>query len=155
MIDRRPEGALSRRAVTVIGGGTGSFNLLVGLRPYEHLRLHCIVTMTDSGGDSGRLRAEFKVLPPGDHPDDFVAAVLAPEHPLIVVVHDEMGSQLRNPFEQDLVAPVLAALAERGFDATNGLGVVVPHRAQRAALQGELVHTQHRRRSKHAKLLAA
>ena len=28
------------RAVTVIGGGTGSFNVLVGLRPYEHLQLH-------------------------------------------------------------------------------------------------------------------
>jgi uncharacterized cofD-like protein len=81
MIDRRPEGAIARRAVTVIGGGTGSFNLLVGLRPYEHLRLHSIVTMTDSGGDSGRLRAEFKVLPPGDLRRCLVA--LSDESPLL------------------------------------------------------------------------
>lgn len=55
-----------RRTVTVIGGGTGSFNILTGLRPYEDLWIQSIVTMMDSGGDSGRLRDEFGVLPPGD-----------------------------------------------------------------------------------------
>jgi uncharacterized cofD-like protein len=54
------------RAVTVIGGGTGSFNVLKGLRLYEDLDIRSIVTMMDSGGDSGRLRDEFGVLPPGD-----------------------------------------------------------------------------------------
>ena len=70
-----------RRSVTVIGGGTGSYNLLVGLRPYEHLSLTSIVTMTDSGGDSGRLRTEFKVLPPGDLRRCLVA--LSDESPLL------------------------------------------------------------------------
>lgn len=51
---------------TVVGGGTGSFSLLSGLRPYRELDLRSIVTMMDSGGDSGRLRDEFGVLPPGD-----------------------------------------------------------------------------------------
>lgn len=54
------------RVVTVIGGGTGSFNVLTGLRPYEDLIVQSIVTVMDSGGDSGRLRDEFGVLPPGD-----------------------------------------------------------------------------------------
>ena len=54
------------RKVTVIGGGTGSFNVLKGLRLYEGLDIRSIVTMMDSGGDSGRLRDEFGVLPPGD-----------------------------------------------------------------------------------------
>ncbi len=70
--------------------------------------------------------------------DDFVAAVLAPEHPLTVIVHDEAASQLSNRFEQDLVAPILSILADpTGYDLNpdDGLGVVVPHRAQRAALQ--------------------
>ncbi len=52
--------------VTVIGGGTGSFNVLAGLRTFDHLFVQSIVTMMDSGGDSGRLRDEFGVLPPGD-----------------------------------------------------------------------------------------
>jgi uncharacterized cofD-like protein len=54
------------RAVSVIGGGTGSFHVLSGLRPYADLGIRSIVTMMDSGGDSGRLRDEFGVLPPGD-----------------------------------------------------------------------------------------
>ncbi|HEY0707469.1 MAG TPA: gluconeogenesis factor YvcK family protein [Polyangia bacterium] len=54
------------RSVTVIGGGTGSYNVLSGLRPFRQLRLTSIVTMADSGGDSGRLRTECNVLPPGD-----------------------------------------------------------------------------------------
>ena len=61
-----------------------------------------------------------------------------PEYPLVVVVHDEAASQVRNPFEQALIEPVLRALADParyGLDAEEGLGVVVPHRAQRAALQ--------------------
>jgi len=55
-----------QRTVTVIGGGTGSFSILSGLKMYEDLWIQCIVTMMDSGGDSGRLRDEFGVLPPGD-----------------------------------------------------------------------------------------
>jgi len=54
------------KTVTVIGGGTGSFNVLKGLRLYRDLQIRSIVTMMDSGGDSGRLRDEFGVLPPGD-----------------------------------------------------------------------------------------
>ena len=78
------------------------------------------------------------ILEAGDIPDDFVGAVLSPAYPLVVVVHDEADSQVRNPFEQQLVAPVLEALADSnlyGLGPVEGLGVVVPHRAQRAAMQ--------------------
>lgn len=54
------------RTVTVIGGGTGSFHILSGLRRIPDLEIRSIVTMMDSGGDSGRLRDEFGLLPPGD-----------------------------------------------------------------------------------------
>ncbi|MGI8916462.1 MAG: AAA domain-containing protein [Chloroflexota bacterium] len=77
-------------------------------------------------------------LPPFTHPDPFVAAVLSPQHPIVVVVHDEAQSQVRNPFEQALMTPVLLALADPGsyrLNPMDGLGVVVPHRAQRAALR--------------------
>ncbi|MEO8285037.1 MAG: AAA domain-containing protein [Chloroflexota bacterium] len=73
--------------------------------------------------------------------DPFVAAVLSPQHPLVVVVHDEAQSQKRNIYERDLVVPVLEALADEGLyglDAAEGFGVVVPHRAQRAELQSVL-----------------
>lgn len=49
----------------VIGGGTGSFSLLSGLR-HHSVELSSIVTMMDSGGNSGVLRDSYGVLPPGD-----------------------------------------------------------------------------------------
>ena len=51
--------------VVVIGGGTGTYQVLLGLKKYP-LELSAIVTMSDSGGSSGRLREEFGILPPGD-----------------------------------------------------------------------------------------
>lgn len=51
--------------VITIGGGTGSYVTLLGLKKYN-LKLTAIVTMTDSGGSSGKLRDELGVLPPGD-----------------------------------------------------------------------------------------
>ena len=78
------------------------------------------------------------VLAPHPDEDDLVAAVLRPDYPLVVVTHDEAESQVRNPFEQSLIEPILKALADPakyGLGAEHGLGIVVPHRAQRAALQ--------------------
>ena len=51
--------------VVTIGGGTGSYVVLMGLKKYP-LKLTAIVTMADSGGSSGKLRDELGVLPPGD-----------------------------------------------------------------------------------------
>ncbi|MFN8591630.1 MAG: AAA domain-containing protein [Thermomicrobiales bacterium] len=77
-------------------------------------------------------------LKTGEPPDPYVAAVLSPEHPLIVVVHDERSSQLRNDFERRLTTPLIAALHAMGYDVDDGFGLVVPHRAQRANLQEAL-----------------
>jgi uncharacterized cofD-like protein len=56
--------------VVSIGGGHGLSALLEGLKLYTHsdprIDITAIVTVTDDGGSSGRLRREFDVLPPGD-----------------------------------------------------------------------------------------
>lgn len=49
----------------MIGGGTGVFTVLSGLRKYP-LDLNAVVTMADDGGSTGILREEFGILPPGD-----------------------------------------------------------------------------------------
>jgi uncharacterized cofD-like protein len=89
-----------------IGGGTGLSTLLQGLKPYivplvsearsnalspvrrperaeigHRISLTAIVTVTDDGKSSGRLRGEFSVLPPGDIRNCLVA--LANEDHLI------------------------------------------------------------------------
>ena len=53
------------KKVTTIGGGTGQYTLLKGLKNYN-LDLGAIVSVMDSGGSSGKLRTAFGVLPPGD-----------------------------------------------------------------------------------------
>src|SRR5207302_678834 len=67
--------------VVAIGGGTGLSILLKGLKRYAPApgtvtsapaiepvidKLSAVVTVSDDGGSSGRLRKEFNMLPPGD-----------------------------------------------------------------------------------------
>lgn len=56
---------IRNKQVVTIGGGTGNFTLLTGLRNYP-LDLSVIVSMADNGGSTGLLRDELGVLPPGD-----------------------------------------------------------------------------------------
>ena len=49
----------------VIGGGTGSFTVLSGLKTYVK-DLTALVNMADDGGSTGQLRDELGALPPGD-----------------------------------------------------------------------------------------
>lgn len=58
--------------IVAIGGGTGLFVLLRGLKSYTD-NLTAIVTVADDGGSSGRLRRELGVLPPGDFRNCLVA----------------------------------------------------------------------------------
>ena len=55
----------SEPRIVVIGGGTGLSVMLKGLKKYTS-NLTAVVTVTDDGGSSGRLRSELGVLPPGD-----------------------------------------------------------------------------------------
>ena len=56
---------MKNKHIVTIGGGTGSFNLLSGLKNYN-IEISAIVSMADDGGSTGRLRDELGVLPPGD-----------------------------------------------------------------------------------------
>jgi uncharacterized cofD-like protein len=54
------------KKIVTIGGGSGQFVLLSGLRDIPDIDITAIVSMADSGGSTGRLRDELGVLPPGD-----------------------------------------------------------------------------------------
>ncbi len=77
----RIERALERAPrVVAIGGGTGLSALLEGLKLFTR-NITAIVTVTDTGGSSGRLRKELDILPPGDIRNCLVA--LADQAPLM------------------------------------------------------------------------
>jgi len=52
--------------VLTIGGGSGQYALLSGLRDIKNMEITAVASMTDNGGSTGRLREELGVLPPGD-----------------------------------------------------------------------------------------
>ena len=62
----------------VIGGGTGSFAVLSGLK-HQAVEITALVSMADDGGSTGVLRDELGVLPPGDVRQCLVALSSAPE----------------------------------------------------------------------------
>jgi uncharacterized cofD-like protein len=82
MVPQHPANSSDKLApgvrVVAIGGGTGLSTLLKGLKRYVHTpgqaasekvaiaELSGVVTVTDDGGSSGRLRKELNMLPPGD-----------------------------------------------------------------------------------------
>jgi len=68
-----------KNRIACIGGGTGLFHLLSGLKTLHNCFLTSIVSMSDSGGSSGALRVSFGVLPPGDVRRSLVALSNAPE----------------------------------------------------------------------------
>ncbi len=55
-----------KQKIVTIGGGSGQYVLLSGLRDIKKIDITAIVSMVDSGGSTGRLRDEFGILPPGD-----------------------------------------------------------------------------------------
>lgn len=60
------------KKIVVIGGGTGTFVDLSGLKNYP-VDLTAIVSISDSGGSSKMIRDEFGLLPPGDLRQSLVA----------------------------------------------------------------------------------
>ncbi|MBX5476180.1 MAG: uridine diphosphate-N-acetylglucosamine-binding protein YvcK [Clostridia bacterium] len=66
--------------VVALGGGTGLSTLLHGIKEYTY-NVTAVVTVTDDGGSSGRLRGELGILPPGDIRNVLVA--LADTEPLM------------------------------------------------------------------------
>jgi uncharacterized cofD-like protein len=78
--------------VVTIGGGSGQFALLSGLRELEGIDVTAVVSMMDSGGSTGRLRDELGTLPPGDILKCVVA--LSPHHTFARVI-------LQKRFEKD------------------------------------------------------
>ncbi|MEJ2156289.1 MAG: YvcK family protein [Desulfobacteraceae bacterium] len=58
--------AIPSLKITTIGGGSGQYALLSGLKDLDGIAITAVVSMVDSGGSTGRLRDELGILPPGD-----------------------------------------------------------------------------------------
>ena len=52
--------------ITTIWWGTGTFNVLTGLKRSKEYNISAIVSVADNGGTTGAIRDQFGILPPGD-----------------------------------------------------------------------------------------
>ncbi len=135
-----------RKKVVVIGGGTGTFAVLSGLKRYP-VDLTAIVTMADDGGSTGRLRDEFGVLPPGDLRQCLVALSDADLVMRKLFNHrydrgDLKGHNFGNIFISTLeqVTGSLDRALDLAGDILNIRGRVVPVTLDKISLHAELIN---------------
>jgi uncharacterized cofD-like protein len=76
--------------IVALGGGTGLSALLRGIKEYTG-NLTAIVTVADDGGSSGRLREQYRILPPGDFRQCLTA--LAETEPLMTQLFQHRFTQ--------------------------------------------------------------
>lgn len=133
-----------RKKVVTIGGGTGSFTLLSGLKRFP-IDISAIVSMADDGGSTGVLRDELGVLPPGDVRQCLVALSESSEkmRELMNYRFDDgglRGHSFGNLFLSALekVSGGFAAGVEEAMDILNVRGEVIPVTEQDISLSLEL-----------------
>lgn len=149
-----PDAPARRPYVVAIGGGTGLPNVLRGLHPIivgaaadaERDRLVAIVATSDDGGSSGRLRAEFNMIPPGDIRN--CLAALSDNHAQIADVFQYRfgsGDGLSGHAVGNLVLAALAdvtqdfaAAVELAARVIGARGVVLPATSELVTLVAEL-----------------
>lgn len=65
--------AQNMKRIVIIGGGTGTYTVLSGLKKHENLNLSAVVSSMDDGGSNKKFRDEFGLLPPSDFAQCLVA----------------------------------------------------------------------------------
>ncbi len=130
--------------IVAVGGGTGLSVLLSGLKEFTS-NITAIVTVTDDGGSSGRLRQQFDVLPPGDIRNCLVA--LADAEPLMRDLFQfrfEAGTELGGHNFGNLFITAMSKIAgdfEKGIRESSKVlairGRVLPSTLRRVTLAAE------------------
>lgn len=144
---RRQSESLARGPrVVALGGGTGLSTLLSGIKHFTN-NITAIVTVTDTGGSSGRLRDEMDVLPPGDIRNCLVA--LAEAGPLIRDLFQyrfEMGNGLKGHSFGNLFITALTKVTgdfEKAVAESSKVlairGRVIPSTLSKVTLVGEFM----------------
>ncbi len=143
---RRHESLSRGPRVVAVGGGTGLSTLLAGIKLFTS-NITAIVTVTDTGGSSGRLRDEMDMLPPGDIRNCLVA--LADAGPLIRDLFQyrfEVGSGLKGHSFGNLFITALSKVTgdfEKAVAESSKVlairGRVIPSTLEKVTLVGEFM----------------
>lgn len=133
--------------IVTIGGGTGQFTLLSGLKRVPDAELTAIVSMADSGGSSGRLRDELGALPPGDILKALLALSALPGNVARdLLQHRFAAGALDGHTSGNMLLTMLASYSGSFLEAVRGLGdmlkvrgIVLPVTTGNITLRARLV----------------
>jgi len=131
--------------IAAIGGGTGISTILYGLK---HLSddITAVVTVADDGGSSGRLIADFDILPPGDIRNCLVA--LANEETLmssLFLYRFDRGDLSGHSFGNLLITALseitgdFISAIKQASNILNIKGKVLPSTLSKVSLEAELI----------------
>jgi uncharacterized cofD-like protein len=127
--------------VVAFGGGTGLPVVLSGLRERVEEDLTAVVTVTDDGGSSGRLRQELGIAPPGDVRNCLVALAGRRQLAEVFSYRFDSGVELRDHTVGNIVIAALTNLSggfSEGIEQAARLlrikGVVLPAATQSLTL---------------------
>ncbi len=113
-----------RKKIVTIGGGTGSFTLLLGLKQYN-VDLSAIVSMADDGGSTGVLRDELGVLPPGDVRQCLIALSESSEELRKLMTYRFQEGRLKGHNFGNLFLSALEKINGNFFDASQEAGKIL------------------------------
>lgn len=142
---------MRKQKIVTIGGGSGQYVLLSGLRDLKGIEITSVVSMVDSGGSTGRLRDEFGVLPPGDILKCTLALTPSREFARkLLLTKFKKDNRLDGHNAGNLLITMLAQYAGSfplGIEALGELlnikGRVLPVTTDKATLVAELADGQH------------
>ena len=133
------------KRIVLIGGGTGIYTLLSGLKKHDCI-LTSIVSMMDSGGSTGRLIDEFGTLPVGDIRRSIIA--LSENREIMRTLFEyrfKEGAGLKNHSMGNLILTALTKITgteEEGINSAckilNVKGNVLPVTLEKSNLCAEL-----------------
>ncbi len=132
--------------VTCLGGGTGLFTLLLGLKTLSGVQLSSVVAMSDDGGSTGRLRDMFGILPPGDVRRSLVALSTAPDLlNELMQYRFEKGKELEGHNLGNLLLTALTEMRGTMTQAVRSLGEILN-------IQGQVIPVTETFNTLHAQL---
>lgn len=115
-----------KKRIVCLGGGTGLYSTLTGLKHIPGTLLASVVSMSDDGGSSGRLRSDLGVLPPGDVRRSLVALSNAPDLMNRVIQYRfKKGHGLKGHNVGNLILAALDHLKGSMTEAVKALGDIL------------------------------
>jgi uncharacterized cofD-like protein len=113
--------------IVTIGGGTGNYQILRGLKNYANIGLDAVVSVFDNGGSSGRLReefADFGILSPGDLRNCLLALTDESRLRIMVELFEHRFKSTEGSLSNHNLGNLIIAAAQERYGKVEGIKII-------------------------------